>query len=205
VVTTRIILLCDSHQVCSISCTRSTELLKDVVLLAKAHYRVAKYPSQHVSIQQLQDDYKVSEFLEALKQFLNTRVTRQQVVFPMESDQFDVFNQLYVASRPSVVTGHGSSWQRIHARPKVATCGCKAESPARFDTAFVWDEGHQPSDFFGPNGKYSASCTRRVCTDGHFSDPYRSSPCHIQASLRAPQPLPASTSIHQMVHLPASL
>ena len=202
-ITTRIILLRNSRQVCSISCTRSTELLKDVVLLVKAHYRVAKYPSQCVSIQQLQDDYKASEFLEALKQFLNTHATRQQVVFPVESDQFDVFNQLYVASGPSMVTGHGSSWQRIRARPKVAACGRKAESPARFDTAFVWDEGHQPSDFFGPNGKYSASWTRQVCADGHFSDLYCSSLCHIQAS-RAPRPLPASTSICRMVHLPAS-
>jgi len=33
----------------------------------------------------------------------------------MESDQFKVFNQLYVANGPSVVTGHGSSWQKIRA------------------------------------------------------------------------------------------
>jgi len=60
----------------------------------------------------------------------------------MESDQFNVFNQLYVTSGPSVVTGHSSSWQRICARLKVAACGHKAESPTRFNTAFVWDEGH---------------------------------------------------------------
>ncbi|KIM66670.1 hypothetical protein SCLCIDRAFT_1149740 [Scleroderma citrinum Foug A] len=69
----------------------------------------------------------------------------------MESDQFDVFNQLYIKIEPSVVTGHDSSWQKICAKPKVAACGCKARSPARFDTVFVWDEGHQPRVFWGPD------------------------------------------------------
>jgi len=129
-------------------------------VLAKAHYKVAKYPSQCVSIQQLQNDYKAPEFLEALKHFLNTRATRDQVVLPMESDRFNVFNQLYLASGPSVVTGHSRSWQKIHAKLKGAAHGCKAESPARFDTVFVWDEGHQSGDFFGPDGEYLTSSMR---------------------------------------------
>ncbi|KIM58472.1 hypothetical protein SCLCIDRAFT_128060, partial [Scleroderma citrinum Foug A] len=74
-----------------------------------------------------------------------------KVLSPMESDQFDVFNQLYIKIKPSMVTGHDSSWQKIHAKPKVAACGRKAGSPTRFDTAFVWDEGHQPRVFWGPD------------------------------------------------------
>ena len=171
-------------------------------MLAKAHYKVAKYPSQCISIQQLQNDYKAPKFLEALKHFLNTRATRDQVVLPMESDRFNVFNQLYLASGPSVVTGHSRSWQKIRAKPKGAARGRKAKSPARFDTVFVWDEGHQSGDFFGPDGEYPASSMRRACADEHFSDPYRSSPRHLQAS-RAPWSLPTSTSLRRMVHLSA--
>ncbi|KIM65438.1 hypothetical protein SCLCIDRAFT_22635 [Scleroderma citrinum Foug A] len=121
-------------------------------LSVKAHYKVAKSPSQRaVSIQQLQTDYKAPDFLVALKLFLDSRMTQDEVVFPKESDQFDVFNQLYVTSGPSVVTGHNRSWQKIRAKPKVATRGCKPESPARFDTMFVWDKGHQPRDFIRPD------------------------------------------------------
>jgi len=78
----------------------------------------------------------------------------------MESDHFEVFNQLYMANGPSVVTRHGSTWHKICAKPKVAACGRKAESPARFDTVFVWDEGHQPRTLLEPNGTYLVSLTR---------------------------------------------
>ena len=126
-------------------------------MLAKAHYKVAKFPSQcGVSIQQLQTDYKAHDFLAVLKLFLNSRATQDEVVFPKESDQFDVFNQLYITSGPSVVTGHGHSWKKICAKPKVAVNGRKAGSPTRFDTVFVWDEGHEPRDSFGPDSKYLA-------------------------------------------------
>jgi len=58
-----------------------------------------------------------------------------------------------------MVTGHGPGWQKIHAKLKVAAHGHKAESPTRFDTAFVWDEGHQLSEYFEPNGMYLALLT----------------------------------------------
>ena len=149
----------------------------------KAHYKVGKFPSQHgVSIQQLQSDYKVPEFLAALKQFLNSCATQDNVVSPVESDQFDVFDHLYVENSASVVAGHGSSWQKICAKPKVAADGCKAETPSKFDTAFVWDEGHQPGDSFGPNGTYPTSLTLQMCADKHFSDPHCTSACHLQTS-----------------------
>ena len=91
---------------------------------------MAKSPAQRgVSVQQLHTDYKAPEFLAALKLFLNSRLPRDKVVSPMESDQFNVFNQLYVKIKPSVVTGHDSSWQKIRAKPKVAACGRKAGSP----------------------------------------------------------------------------
>ncbi|KIM60702.1 hypothetical protein SCLCIDRAFT_26392 [Scleroderma citrinum Foug A] len=121
-------------------------------MLAKAHYKVAKLPSHRgVSVQQLQTNYKAPDFLAALKVFLNSRATQDKVVLPVELDRFEVFNQLYVKSGPSVVTRHGHGWQKIHAKPKVAAHGRKVKSPERFDTVFVWDEGHQPEDSFGPN------------------------------------------------------
>ena len=74
-VTMWIIVLHDSLQVCSISRTHYS-ILKDVAMLAKAHYKVAKLPSHRgVSVQQLQTDYKVPNFLAVLKVFLNSRVT----------------------------------------------------------------------------------------------------------------------------------
>ena len=58
------------------------------------------------------------------------------------------------------VTGHDHSWQKIHAKPKVAAHGRKPKSPARFDTVFVWDEGHQLRGFIRPDGMYLASSMR---------------------------------------------
>ena len=174
----------------------------EVVVLAKAHYKVAKFPSHRgVSVQQLQSDYQAPRFLSALKDFLSSRATRDKVILPMETDRFDVFNQLYVESSPSMVTGHGSGWQKIRAKPKVAASGRKAESPARFDTTFVWDEGHGPNDYFEPNGTFPASTAS--CADDQFSDPCRASACHIQIA-RSSQPLPPSTGLRRMVHLAPS-
>ena len=119
---------------------------------------MAKSPAHRgVSVQQLQSDYNALHFLEALKRFLNSRTTRDKVVLPVETDRFDVYNQLYVASRPSMVTGHDSGWQKIRAKAKVAACGHQVETPARFDTAFEWDEEHQPRVFLGPDGMYQTS------------------------------------------------
>ena len=104
------------------------------VTLVKTCYKVGKNPyDRGVSVQDLQSKYKALEFLSALKQFLISRMTHDKVVLPIESDRFDVFSHIYVESGPSVVTGHGSVWHKIRARPKVAGRGRKAESPARFD------------------------------------------------------------------------
>ena len=94
-----------------------------------------------------------------LTDFLQSHATQDKLILPMETDHFDIFNHLYVESRPSVVTGHGPGWQKIRAKPKVAAHGHKAESPTRFDTAFVWGEGHQLSEYFEPNGMYLALST----------------------------------------------
>ena len=127
-------------------------------MLVKAHYKVEKLPSHHrVSVQQLQTDYKAPDFLAVLKVFLNSHATQDKVVLPVESDQFKVFNQLYVKSGPSVVTRHGHGWQKIRAKPKVTAHGRMVESPERFDTVFVWDEGHWLEDSFGPNSMYLSS------------------------------------------------
>ena len=64
-------------------------------------------------------DYKAPEFLSALKHFLTSHTTQDNVVLPVESDHFDVYSQLYIESPPSMVTGHSSVWKKIHARLKV--------------------------------------------------------------------------------------
>ena len=92
---------------------------------------MAKVPYHRgISLEELQVDDKAHEFLTVLKHFLTSHATRDKVVLPVESDRFDVFRRLYVESAPSMVTGHGSTWQKIRARPKVVAHGCKAESPA---------------------------------------------------------------------------
>ena len=130
-------------------------LIKALIVLAIAHYKVVKFPPHRgVSIQQLQTDYKAPEFIEALKHFLTSCAPQDKLVLPAESDMFNVFNHLHVSRGTSVVTRHGPGWQKIHAKPKIAACGRKAESPARFDTVFVWDEGHCLRFFGGHDSMY---------------------------------------------------
>ncbi|KAI6013137.1 hypothetical protein BKA83DRAFT_4063621, partial [Pisolithus microcarpus] len=62
---------------------------------------------------------------------------------PVKSDLFDVYNWLYIETGPSTIIGHGPSLQKIHALPKVAVHGHKAEIPTQFDTVFTLEEGHQ--------------------------------------------------------------
>ena len=115
-----------------------------IKVVVQAHYKVAKYPSHYgVSILQLQSDYNVPKFLATLEHFLRTCMTCEKVVLPMESDWFNIFSRVYVKSGPSMVTGRGNVWRKICAKLEVTACGCKPESPTKFDTAFVWDEGHQ--------------------------------------------------------------
>jgi len=117
-------------------------------------------------------------------------------VLPVESDQINVFSWLYVESVPSMVTGHGSVWQKIRARPKIAAHGHKAESPARFNMPFVWDKGCQQSFLAGPDGKYQVFLMRRVCADKYLtaSCAYHAGSSHFQAA-RASQGSPPSTGI----------
>ena len=104
-----------------------------MLVVVKVCYKVAKFPShRRVSVQQLQSNYQAPELLPVLKDFLSSHATQDKLVLPVETDHFDVFNHLYVESRPSVVTGHGAGWQKIRAKLKVAAHGCKAKSPARF-------------------------------------------------------------------------
>jgi len=172
------------------------------VTLVKTCYKVGKNPYDcGVSVQDLQSEYKALEFLSVLKQFLISHMTHDKVVLPVKSDRFDVFSCIYVKSGPSMVTGHGSVWYKIRARPKVTGHGCKAESPARFNMAFVWDKGHQQSVFAGPDGKYQVTSARRVCADGYLtaSDAYHTSAHHFQAA-GSSRGLPPSTGVRRMVH-----
>ncbi|KAI6164096.1 hypothetical protein EDD17DRAFT_1565613 [Pisolithus thermaeus] len=94
------------------------------MLAVKAHYKVAKIPP-HCQVS------------------VNSIESQKWVIQPIRLDQFDVYNYLYVMSGPSVITGHSQSFQKIHALPKIAAHGWKAETPARFDTMFVMD-GERP-------------------------------------------------------------
>ncbi|KAI6133423.1 hypothetical protein EDD16DRAFT_1531757 [Pisolithus croceorrhizus] len=79
----------------------------------KAHYKVVKIPPCH--------------------QVSTDSIECQKL------DQFDVNNCLYVTSGPSIIAGHSQSFQKIHALPKIATHGWKAETPARFNSMFAID------------------------------------------------------------------
>ncbi|KAI6020335.1 hypothetical protein BKA83DRAFT_4527015 [Pisolithus microcarpus] len=100
----------------------------------KARYKVAKTPPhRQVSIDSIEGDYKATEFLPTPEHFL-------RVIWPIRSDRFDVYNYLYVMTGPSIITGHGQSYQKIRVSPKIASHGWKAETAARFDTVFMMDE-----------------------------------------------------------------
>ncbi|KAI6100928.1 hypothetical protein EDD16DRAFT_1495872, partial [Pisolithus croceorrhizus] len=56
---------------------------------------------------------------------------------PSPSDQFNVYNHLYVDTGPSITMGHAHTVHKIHASPKAGACGQKVQTPARFDMVFV--------------------------------------------------------------------
>ncbi|KAI6163524.1 hypothetical protein EDD17DRAFT_1507233 [Pisolithus thermaeus] len=61
---------------------------------------------------------------------------------PSPSDRFDMYNHLYVDTRPSVIMGHAHTVHKIHASPKVGACGHKVQIPTRFDTVFMLGGEH---------------------------------------------------------------
>ncbi|KAI6017981.1 hypothetical protein BKA83DRAFT_4058579 [Pisolithus microcarpus] len=114
---------------------------------AKAHYKVAKTPSRRqVSVASIESDYNALDFLPALERFLVSRLGRRRMIQPIGSDRFNVYNHLYIATGPSVISGHGRILQKIRASPQIAARGRKAETPARFDTVFVMDEERPRTD-----------------------------------------------------------
>ncbi|KAI6018888.1 hypothetical protein BKA83DRAFT_4057459, partial [Pisolithus microcarpus] len=113
----------------------------------KAHYKVAKTPSRcQVSVASIESDYNALDFLPALERFLVSRLGRHRMIQPIGSDHFNVYNHLYIATGPSVISGHGRILQKIRASPQIAARGRKAETPARFDTVFVMDEERPRTD-----------------------------------------------------------
>lgn len=52
---------------------------------------------------------------------------------------------------PSAITGHDKGMQRVRATPMIAACGRKPESPGRFDTVFVLEDGHQRAEVLVPD------------------------------------------------------
>ncbi|KAI6095192.1 hypothetical protein F5141DRAFT_1191401 [Pisolithus sp. B1] len=98
------------------------------VLQMSAHYKVAKTPPHcHVSINCIENDYLALEFLPTLEQFLVSQLGQCQVIQPIRSDWFDVYNHL-------IISGHGQSLQKIHALCRIAAHGREAKIPARSDT-----------------------------------------------------------------------
>ncbi|KAI6155504.1 hypothetical protein BKA82DRAFT_3967408 [Pisolithus tinctorius] len=113
---------------------------------ANTCYRVTKFPSRsRLSIDHIQAEYKAAEFTPALEQWLSSYSGQHRAVQLTESDRFDIYHNLYVETGPSVITGHQESMQKIRAMPKVIGRGRKPDCSARFDTAFVLEEGCQRS------------------------------------------------------------
>ncbi|KAI5996640.1 hypothetical protein EDC04DRAFT_2872365 [Pisolithus marmoratus] len=101
--------------------------------MLKAHYKVAKTPPQcQLPVDHIERDYGAFEFIPVLEHFLASSHQVGQ-------------------TGPSVITGHGQSFQKICASPYIATCGRKKEMPARFDIIFILDEGHPHTDTIIPN------------------------------------------------------
>ncbi|KAI5999520.1 Zn-finger domain-containing protein [Pisolithus albus] len=119
----------------------------------KTYYKVAKVPPhRQVSVDRIRSEYNAHDFMAALEHFLCAQSTGQrQAIRPIESDRFDVYNQLYTKTGPSTIAGRGPYLQKIRASPKVVACGRKAEIPARFDTVFVREEGRQRVTALVPN------------------------------------------------------
>ncbi|KAI6016277.1 hypothetical protein BKA83DRAFT_4465384 [Pisolithus microcarpus] len=111
----------------------------------KTRYKVAKNPSRRqVSVAHIESDYNTPEFIPTLKHFLASNLDRCQVILPCLSDQFDVYNHLYINTGPSVTMGHARTVHKIRTSPKVQT-------PARFDTVFMQGREHPRMETFLAN------------------------------------------------------
>ncbi|KAI6038367.1 hypothetical protein EDC04DRAFT_2868476 [Pisolithus marmoratus] len=107
-------------------------------LAVKAHYKVAKTPPQHqVPVDHIECNYGAFEFIPTLEHFLASCLGHHQVIQPIWLH--------------SIITGHGQSFQKIHASPNIATHGHKKDIPARFNTMFILDKGHPHTDMIIPN------------------------------------------------------
>ncbi|KIK13944.1 hypothetical protein PISMIDRAFT_17641 [Pisolithus microcarpus 441] len=133
--------------------------LPDASLLqtpVKTRYKVAKNPSRRqVSVAHIESDYNTPEFIPTLKHFLASNLDRCQVILPCLSDQFDVYNHLYINTGPSVTMGHARTVHKIRTSPKVGACGRKVQTPARFDTVFMQGREHPRMETFLANSVYT--------------------------------------------------
>ena len=70
-------------------------VLSDNFTAVEVHYKVAKQPSRRrITVEQLQTEYKVIDFLHALEEFLTSCSSSNSVVQSMQIDQSDVYNDL---------------------------------------------------------------------------------------------------------------
>jgi hypothetical protein len=105
-------------------------------------YRVAKVPAgRDISILQIEWEHGASEFLPALKTFMQANTT--YTALPNEHDRFDIYKAVHVMYRPQAHVSDLKRQNTIHATPKQSNGADsrKQTSPARFDTALVIEDG----------------------------------------------------------------
>ena len=115
-------------------------------------YRVAKAPAfPNTPLLRLEQAYGASEFLPALKTFIQENLT-SHVILPNEYDRYNIYNNIRVIlpSKPHV--SDRKRQKTIHATPGHSNGPRKQPSPAHFDTALVIEDEDLHREEGGLNG-----------------------------------------------------
>ena len=116
-------------------------------------YYVAQSPAfPSTPLPRLIDAYGASEFLPALKAFLQENFT-STAVLPKEHDCFDVYKSLYIMQDSQPHVSDCKHLKTIFATPERSNGSRKQPSPARFDTALVIEDTGLHSKEGGLHGR----------------------------------------------------
>jgi hypothetical protein len=106
---------------------------------------LAKTPAHpRQTVQHLVTAHGATDFLPALKSFLQRQIPNNHVV-PGYQDRFDVFRQVAIVIPPDGRVSEFPKRLRIRATAEVPPSGRKSGSPARFDMALVTHDGVRAS------------------------------------------------------------
>ena len=115
-------------------------------------YHVTKAPAfPNTPLLCLEQAYGASEFLPALKTFIQENLT-SHVILPNEYDRYNIYNNIRVIlpSKPHV--SDRKRQKTIHATPGHSNGPRKQPSPAHFDTALVIEDEDLHREEGGLNG-----------------------------------------------------